>query len=338
MNTTWKKIFPLIYGVWIYTCLRLVNDVISDTKFWLRPWHVTVIELVCVIITSYIIIYVIDQFAIKQRAKIIKKESKPLREFVQISLVIQLIITFTAIPLAAFTDNGLQWYDAVNIYLIPWMFSLLYYAISRGNFMIQYNYEQQLKLEKISNRQLQAELRFLRAQYHPHFLFNALNTVYFQMDENVDKAKYTIEQLSQLLRYQLYDQQNKVPIERELQHILSYIELQKQRMNEHLVLEVAFDQDLKQQEIYPLLLLPLVENAFKYVGGEYWIKIAARFQDGKLLFEVSNAVPGSIPINLKGGIGLENLKRSLSIQYPGAHSFNIIAKEDYFTASLIIDL
>lgn len=160
-----------------------------------------------------------------------------------------------------------------------------------GEMLQQKTYEQQLYIEKIANDQLQAELRFLKAQYHPHFLFNALNTVYFQMDEDTAQAKLTVEKLSELLRYQLYDQYQPVPISRELAYLTSYIDLQKMRMNDNLSLYVYFDKNLGEQLIYPLLILPLVENTFKYAGGEYWIKIEARLKNTTLQFDISNATP-----------------------------------------------
>jgi LytS/YehU family sensor histidine kinase len=201
------------------------------------------------------------------------------------------------------------------------------------------NYEQQLQIEKISNDQLQTELRFLKAQYHPHFLFNALNTVYFQMDEDVSRAKQTIEELSELLRYQLYDQQQQVSIRQELQYLQSYIYLQKSRMNDHLNLQVEFDEGLDGQQVYPLLLLPLVENAFKYAGGEYWINISARLNNGQLQFEVSNAKPDIIPERKgRSGIGLDNLQRRLALLYPNRHTLAIHDNGKSFTANLNIGL
>jgi LytS/YehU family sensor histidine kinase len=239
---------------------------------------------------------------------------------------------------AAFTDDGLQWFDVVNIYMIPALYGLLYYAFIRGNAFLKKSYEQQLQIEKISNDQLQTELRFLKAQYHPHFLFNALNTVYFQMDEDVTRAKQTIEELSELLRYQLYDQQQMVSIGQELQYLQSFINLQRIRMNDHLSLSVQFDEALNGQQVYPLLLLPLVENAFKYAGGEYWIRIAATLNNDNLQFHVSNAKPATAVKRKAGGIGLENLKRRLALLYPGRHALNIMDEQDRFTADLSIQI
>ncbi|HEU4551522.1 MAG TPA: histidine kinase [Chitinophaga sp.] len=337
----WRLIFPVVYGLLIYTSIRLVNDVITGTRFWLRPWALNATEIAVVTVSSYVYLWGIHKLLEKNQ----RGFNAPMRyrslikEFAIVALYVELVSTIFITPMAALTDDGITWYDAVDIYLIPLLYLLLYYALIRGNASMRKSYEQQLQIEKISNQQLQTELRFLKAQYHPHFLFNALNTVYFQMDEDVSRAKQTIEELSELLRYQLYDQQQQVSIRQELQYLQSYIRLQKSRMNDHLDLRVAFDNALNGQQVYPLLLLPLVENAFKYTGGAYWISISARLEDGQLQFCVSNAKPDIIPERKdRSGIGLENLRRRLALLYPNRHALNITDNGQSFTAQLNIGL
>ncbi|GAA0551066.1 sensor histidine kinase [Chitinophaga japonensis] len=338
-NLRWRIIFPVVYGLIIYTSIRLVNDIISDTRFWLRPWQVNAAEICMSILACYVMEAVLLRLLEKnqQRYKPPISNRALVKEFAGVALWIELVCTAIIMPVAALTDDGLQWYDVVNIYLIPLLYWLLYYAFARGNAATRKSYEQQLQIEKISNDQLQAELRFLKAQYHPHFLFNALNTVYFQMDEDVGRAKQTIEELSELLRYQLYDQQQTVTVRQELQYLQSYIRLQKSRMNEHLSLDVRFDDALDGQQLYPLLLLPLVENAFKYAGGRYWIRIEARLEQDRLHFHVSNAKPDITVQRKAGGIGLEHLKRRLALLYPGKHTLTIQDKGQSFLADLVIE-
>lgn len=337
----WRLIFPVFYGLLIYMTIRLVNDVITGTRFWLRPWAVNAIELAVVTLISYINIWGIHKLLERNQRyfKAPVRNRGLLKEFAVVGLYVELVSTVFIMPMAALTDDGLTWYDAVLIYLIPLLYLLFYYAFIRGNASMRKSHEQQLQIEKISNDQLQTELRFLKAQYHPHFLFNALNTVYFQMDEDVSRAKQTIEELSELLRYQLYDQHQQVSIRQELQYLQSYIHLQKSRMNDHLNLQVQFDEALDGQQVYPLLLLPLVENAFKYAGGEYWINISARLNNGELHFEVSNAKPEIIPERKgRSGIGLDNLQRRLALLYPNRHTLAIKDNGQSFTANLNIGL
>ncbi|WP_126246300.1 sensor histidine kinase [Chitinophaga rhizosphaerae] len=330
----WRWLFPPLYGLCIYASIRLVNDVISDTRFWERHWSINAWELGVCFTVSYVYFFVL-MWLLRKRLGAPRPAS---RELLEAALYVELISTCSLIPLAALTDDGCQWYDIVNLYLIPLLYWLLFYAFARGNAWVRKSYEQQLLIEQINNDRLQTELRFLKAQYHPHFLFNALNTVYFQMDDDVPQAKRTITSLSDLLRYQLYDRQQTVPVYRELQHLDAYIGLQRERMNAHLRLEVSFSDQLNDQPVYPLLLLPLVENAFKYAGGDYWIKIEASLENGQLVFKAANAKPPIATVVKDGGIGLENLRRRLALLYPGRHSLDTDDRPEAYSVTLKIQL
>jgi LytS/YehU family sensor histidine kinase len=215
---------------------------------------------------------------------------------------------------------------------------LIYYGVKRSRTFLAAYINEKVKLEKITNDKLQTELKFLKAQYHPHFLFNALNTIYFQMDENVADAKKSVEKFSALLRYQLYDQQQTVAISQEIDYLKAFIELQEVRSSEKLQLTQTFDRNLNGQQIYPLLMLPLVENAFKYVGGEYWIRIEAGMQGNDFHFSVTNATPANIPlpVSKSSGIGIENLQRRLELLYPDQHSFTVEKLDGAFCAMFVL--
>ena len=240
--------------------------------------------------------------------------------------------------MAALTDDGLQLNDFVICNIIPALYVLLYFAIARGNNYLNAYVNQRLKLEKMTNDQLQTELKFLKAQYHPHFLFNALNTIYFQMDESVPAAKKSIEKFSELLRYQLYDQQQTVPVSQEIHYLENFIELQKIRSSEKLNLTVHFDEKLGGQHVYPLLFLPLVENAFKYVGGDYELSVLARQEGSSIVLKVRNSLPEVAIVTKAGGLGLENLRRRLALLYPHRHVLETQKTGNVFIAELKIEL
>lgn len=353
----WKKWwFPPVFALCIYISIRLANDVEGGTKFWERWWVWNAIEISTTIALSYPMVFLMNYF----RRRNERRDNGPLtgkrlfREFGEVYLYTTILLNAVLITMCATTDNGLQWADVVYINILPPLFNLFYYAMTRAVGSLRLNYEQRLQIEKITNDQLQTELRFLRAQYHPHFLFNALNTVYFQMEEDTGRARQTVEKLSDLLRYQLYDPHHTVPVERELRYLESFIDLQRQRMNDHLELDVYFDPLLAGQQLYPLLLLPLVENAFKYAGGDYWIRVRASLEKGAggaegpaaLRFEVGNAVPQGAALKAMarqegprpGGIGLENLRRRLELLYPGRHEFRVCPGDTEFHTTLIIPI
>jgi sensor histidine kinase YesM len=158
------------------------------------------------------------------------------------------------------------------------------------------------------------------------------------MDENVSEAKKTVEKFSELLRYQLYDQQQTVPVNREISYLQNFIEIQRVRTSERLKLQTHFDASLNGQQVYPLLFLPLVENAFKYVGGDYQIIIAAKGNAGRIQFSVRNSLPREPLSKKENGIGLENLKRRLELLYPGKHKLIIKKDSNRFEAVLELEI
>jgi len=342
MNRFLRYGFPSLYGLTVYFTIRLLLDSVTGMRFWRdRPWTQNAFELVCSIVFSYLFIAACNRlfryFDRRWPATDLsyKRVIRELLWLFGLNLVFQNVLL---LPMAAFTDDGAQWYDVIDINTIPLLYSLIYYGIARSRTFLKAYIEGKVQLEKITNDQLQTELKFLKAQYHPHFLFNALNTIYFQMDENVVEAKKSVEKFSELLRYQLYDQQQTVPISQEIHYLENFIQLQQIRSSEKLQLSVHFDSRLSGQQVYPLLFLPLVENAFKYVGGDYWIHIEAVLNGDELNFSVRNAIPGEIAAAKSGGIGLENLKRRLALLYPGRHSFHAQREKEEFIASLSLHL
>ncbi|MDP4151735.1 MAG: histidine kinase [Bacteroidota bacterium] len=340
MNRFWKYGFPPIYGLLIYFTVRLVLDTVTGMRFWHRDWGLNCLEMATCILASYALLYAFRRLFryFDRRWQHDFSYGRIARELWYVFLVNQLLVNAIVTPVVASTDDGLQWYDLVDINTIPLMFALIYYGVVRSSHFLKAYVDSRLQLEKIANDTLQAELKFLKAQYHPHFLFNALNTIYFQMDEDVAGAKKSVEKFSELLRYQLYDQQQTVPVSQEIRYLESFIQLQQMRSSEKLRLNVQFDGTLNEQQVYPLLFLPLVENAFKYVGGDYWIRIEALAEGPELRFTVDNALPADPPPQRPGGIGLDNLKRRLALLYPGKHLFHTERQGGRFVARLTLNL
>lgn len=332
-----KFIFPALYGLIIYFTVRLLHDTEVGERFWHRALEQNAIELGCSIFTGYVGVYMFE--------RLFKYFDKnwPM-QFCYQNMVRELLILVTAnlllvnsilTPMAALTDDGLSWADLADICMIPTLYAIVYYGIARSRTYMMAYVDNRVLLEKVTNDHLQTELKFLKAQYHPHFLFNALNTIYFQMDEDIEGAKNSIEKFSELLRYQLYDQQQQVPVTSEIEYLQSFIDLQKIRSSDKLQLNVSFDPALNGQLVYPLLFLPFVENAFKFVGGEYKLDIKAGLAGDEIIFSVQNSLPNfKSPVAESSGIGLENLKRRLDLLYPGKYTLQTEAMGDTFTAEL----
>lgn len=330
----------LLITAMIYAVVQFASGILPF-GIWTRPWKITAIEIATALVAAFITDNLLYRYerSMRKRAVLPVTRWEIAKDFFKVYLLLFVTVNALLTPMAAFTDDGLQIKDIVMINTIPMLFNLLYFAVIRGNHYLQSYVQQQVQLEKLRNDQLQTELKFLKAQYHPHFLFNALNTIYFQMDEDVAGAKRTVEQFSDLLRYQLYDPQQEVPVQRELDYLQRYLALQQLR-SERLKLEVYIDEALQQQQVFPLLLLPLVENAFKYVGGAHELSISASWTAPLMIFRVRNSVGGAPSLSLQTGkgIGLDNLRRRLELLYPGKHLLEIEQEEIFFTVTLTLSL
>lgn len=340
MNFFFRWIFPFLYGIVTFSCIRLITDIPRNESFWADNHHSPHIygQIICIIIV-YLLNFICHYY-FKRKKRLERNSLSVIREYIIVSILLVIglnIIIYITSQLKFVYLNNIGDYILVNFTAIP--LTLIYYTIIRSDYSYKSQNEQTLQLEKLKSDHLDSELKLLKAQYHPHFLFNALNTVYFQVDEENNAAKKTIELLSDLLRYQLYDIDRMVSVGQEIDYMKTYISFQQLRMNERLVLNDHFDLASKERYIHPLLFQPLLENAFKYVGGEYWININLVSENNKIIFTVQNAISPIKQANKKNsGIGIENLKRRLELLYSKKHNLKIIQKEDTFFAELAIEL
>ncbi|WP_114938175.1 sensor histidine kinase [Mucilaginibacter endophyticus] len=342
-----KYIFPALYGLLVYFTIRLLHDTDLGQHFWKRDFYVNGIEMACSILVGYLAIYLFEwlfrYYDSHWGAPLSYRDV--VRELIILvgANLILVNVVFVPMDMALHVTQGIDelmpWADVADINMIPTLYAIIYYGVARSSTWLKAYVNNKMQLEKLTNDQLETELKFLKAQYHPHFLFNALNTIYFQMDEDVPGAKKSTELLSSLLRYQLYDQQQQVTVKQELEYLENYIRLQQIRASSRMQLNVHFDERLNDQLIYPLLLLPLVENAFKYIGGAYKITIDGSIIEGKFVFKVYNDTPANMkaPDNYSG-IGLENLSRRLQLLYPGKHQLIAGLESDHYTAVLELNI
>ena len=151
MKRFWRYIFPVVFGLLIYTSIRLVNDTTANERFWERPWQTTTIELASVVVISYIIQWSINRliryFKNKEDSQFNTKSI--LKEFGWALMVTLFIIHLTIIPMMIFTDDGMQLNDYVIGNIIPTLFVMLYFAIVRGNQYLKNYVGQKIQLEKL---------------------------------------------------------------------------------------------------------------------------------------------------------------------------------------------
>ncbi|HTB31880.1 MAG TPA: histidine kinase [Bacteroidia bacterium] len=198
----------------------------------------------------------------------------------------------------------------------------------------------QRHLELVEKEKIKNELDFLKAQHNPHFLFNSLNALYFQIDKTNTDARETLLKLSEMLRYQLYEGSvDRIPIDKELSYLKSYIELQRLRLNKNYVVEFTINESVMNFEIAPMLIIPLVENSFKHIShftdklNE--IKITLLYDHPEFICEISNTTEQNKQENT-GGIGLKNLQRRLELLYPEKFEMKVVETQNRFNVLLKI--
>ncbi len=203
-------------------------------------------------------------------------------------------------------------------------------------------YGQQLIIQKITVEKLNAEVDFLRAQVNPHFLFNILNNLYALTLKKSEMAPDVVLKLSEMMEYMLYDSNDdKVLLEKEVGYLQNYIELERLRFSGEAVINMNVSAVFKGHEIAPLLLLPLVENAFKHglsTSKNGWLTVNIGLDQSTLTVLVENIKSPSVTPKNKGGIGLANLRKRLELLYPSRYQLDLEDKEDTFRAQLVIEL
>ena len=197
--------------------------------------------------------------------------------------------------------------------------------------------------EELRSEKLQAELQALKNQIHPHFLFNTINNLYALARTKSDKTAPVALQLAQMLRYILYESARKsVPLKEEIKLLEDYVALEKLRYDDdRLHVDFRVMADDPDHEIAPLLLLPLVENAFKHGVSEQYdnaeISIRISLEKNTLQMTIENTLPEEPPHETPG-VGQKNMRRQLELLYPNKHQLEFVRNDQTFKAHLTVNL
>ena len=203
-------------------------------------------------------------------------------------------------------------------------------------------YAQRDLIRKIEIEKLNTELEYLKAQMNPHFLFNSINTIYFQIDKHNQTARDTLSAFSDMLRYQLYECNGKeVAVEKEVNYLKNYVGLQRLRKDENYSIIFSASDNVRGFSIAPLLLIPFVENAFKHVshyakGNDIGIYLSR--DDTRFYFKVFNTRDSQKPLKDEGGIGFRNVQRRLELIYNGRHTLEVQNQPESFQVELTLQL
>ncbi len=201
---------------------------------------------------------------------------------------------------------------------------------------------QQLEKEK-----LETELKFLRSQFNPHFLFNTINSIHFLIRKDPELASDTLAKFSDLLRYQLYEcNEARIPLKKEVHYLSNFVALEKLRNSNRLSVSLNVSENVNGAQVAPFILMPFVENAFKHASKgkqqDNFIRVALRQSPQQLQFNVENSKEVGAAVAQEavhyGGIGLVNVRRRLALLYPQRHTLQIDERDNAYAVHLTLDL
>ena len=328
---------PKLSDFQLYNGLRLVLIFIFVGVFLIQGTNriinvtVPVIFIIILPITFVSVIYYYQLIFLNFR----QGKKKPARWY--LALIILLIL----FPLFIISiENDSESPLLIGLGIIAFMLFILF-PISRLIFKKYEDYLGQITTLTHEVTQGSANLSFLKSQINPHFLFNALNTLYGSaLTENAEKTSDGIQKLGDMMRFMLHENlQDKIPIKREIEYLRNYLDIQLLRFGKepNLELTIQIQEDFCEGEIAPMVLIPFIENAFKHgisTKNKSWIKINLRCLKGSIHLDVVNSLhPKKTTEDPKdeSGIGLDNVKKRLELGYPQCHSLTIVENDmEYF--------
>ena len=336
-----KKGSGIVYHLLV--CMLLIvtqsvyNNYIARKSLSLFFLNTSVIVGVLLIIIYLNVFFLIPKFHSKKKY------------FIYFSIIFLFIISFIYLSyvLSSYTGKKLGFEDEPLFFLIasPFFYIGQYLIISFFLYNLKEKYQQEKRMDEMQVETLRTEINYLRAQINPHFLFNTLNNLYALSLERSDKTPEVILHLSKIMDYMLYETDDtKVYLQKDIENIEHYINLEKIRQGNNAVIHFTKGGTVSNQKIVPLLLLPLVENAFKHgintQISNAFLSVNVKVTENNLQLAVTNSykINEAATETVRRGIGLANLQRRLQLFYPGKHQLEIKQDDSVFMATLAIDL
>jgi len=218
-------------------------------------------------------------------------------------------------------------------------------AIAASIKLLKYWYVQRKQTIEAEQQKTVAELKLLKAQLHPHFLFNTLNNLYSHTLEFSPKSPEIVLKLSGLLRFMIYESNvAKISLIKEIELLQNYISLEQLRYGDRLEISVSVNGNVGEYQIAPLLLLPFLENAFKHGTSrqidQCWISLYLSVEESKMEFKLVNSLDpkSEKEENRSGGLGLQNVMRRLELLYMDNHQIDTVKMEEVFVVNLNVKL
>ncbi|HLF34724.1 MAG TPA: histidine kinase [Cyclobacteriaceae bacterium] len=257
-----------------------------------------------------------------------------------LSVYFEMIVIIILFIFVADLDIKLAYFDATFLLIGMYIPVVVGIAI-RLYRILQKSEERNLKLLQ---QKTEAELKFLKSQINPHFLFNTLNNLYSLALDKSDKAPEVVLKLSELLSFILYDcRAERIPLVKEIEQMENYISLEELRYDKKVSINKEIQPGIDDLKILPLIFLPLMENCFKHgikpSVKKGWIRYSIQFKDETLFVNIGNSIPSKPDFeNRETGIGLENLKNRLSLYYGENYALSYQRNKEDFTVRLEIKI
>jgi hypothetical protein len=249
-------------------------------------------------------------------------------------LILLLLILHTDKSFNPLFNINLKLGDLIFVFSIMLRFIMIF-LLSLG--VSNYN-----RLKQTEQEKLKTELSYLKSQINPHFLFNTLNSIYALSVKKSDVAPESITKLSAIMRYVITDAtEDFVPLQKELNYVTSYIELEKLRLTSKVDLKFRVSGDRDHHKIAPLIFIPFIENAFKYgvsTSEPSFIDISIEIQNDTLILNCVNSIPASRQTKEHTGLGIENSQKRLDLLYPAKHKLTLTASQNEFKVNLVLQL
>jgi len=333
-----KKIFAHI-GFWLaFLFLWSAHDLVYHSNFFELLVSNSYTFILYALLVYFNLYVLVPKFLLKNKLTLYFL-------FVLITIIVivfstswNLYIFFTKIkthmPTALFFLSNNGKITILTEILVLTGFSMAIYLLNQWHQKTRYAVE-------VEQKKLEAELQQLKNQVNPHFLFNSLNSIYIMLGKNVSAGKKMLLQFSDILSHQLYEaNKERIPLKKEFENLCNYIEIEKIRHQDLAKVNIDLSEETERLEISPMLLLPIVENAFKHGQSNdgYWIYIKAEILKNRVLkFTVENSRSNTNK-KTKKGIGLDNLKRRLELIYPNVYDLLIYDEESTFKVILKLEL
>lgn len=330
---------------WLFYCLFMagVIGVNSNQSYWFVLTH-----YLSGIPAFALFAYGTIRFVLPQ---IINKQANYLNIAIFVTLM-SATAAFLSLVLQHFVFYGVFWpaslapekWFSLNLLLqslLPiWIPAII---LTSKSFVSEWFKETKAKGE-LEKENLETELKMLKNQLNPHFLFNTLNNLYSLALMKSDKTPEMIARLSDMFQYILYEcNATTIPLKKELNLINNYVKLQQLRYGERLEFSIQSDVGIENFKIAPMVLLTFVENCFKHGSGSDpgipWIKLSFERKADKLLFKAENSKPRNTQNNqnTKGGIGLNNMEKRLKLMYSGHYVLNVQDEDTTYAVELLLD-